>query len=67
MLLFVILLCPHLGRFENYFCMENYNIIFTLKARTLLWWNTYISVDELLMRCKHCLSNILSKYCFVIE
>jgi hypothetical protein len=77
---FDIVFCPHLGRFENYSCMENYKRIFTLMARTFLWWNTYISVGDsiplieltahllmIYMCCEHCVFNVLSKYCFVTE
>jgi hypothetical protein len=60
--------------------MENYKRIFTLMARTFLWWNTYISVGDsiplieltahllmIYMCCEHCVFNVLSKYCFVTE
>jgi hypothetical protein len=41
-----IVLCPNPDRFVYYLCIQNYNTVFTLMARAILFYNTYISSGD---------------------
>jgi hypothetical protein len=41
-----IVLCANPDRFVYYLCIQNYNTVFTLMARAILFYNTYISSGD---------------------